>query len=108
MNSFKILLKNFTKQLLKIRVIKCLFFFTWLPCFHKPNLNMAYLHENTYQSDKKTPKHIQAYGFNILMEIRLVPLLLRKRRALIFLLHLRSVFYIVSRLFFFSDVLNIF
>lgn len=55
MNSFKILLKNFTKQLLKIRVIKCLFFFTWLPCFHKPNLNMAYLHENTYQSDKKTP-----------------------------------------------------
>lgn len=59
-----------------------------------------YLHENTYQSDKKA-LNIQAYGFNILMEIRFVPLPLRKRRALVFLLHLRCVFHILSSLFFF-------
>lgn len=31
----------------------------------------TYLHENIYQNDKNP--HIQAYGFNILMEITLVP-----------------------------------
>lgn len=83
-NSFKILLKIY-QAFTKHKTVKIFSHsFTLQPSPQKQNLTPAsicmYLHEDSYQTYKN---QIQAYGFNNLMEISLVPTCCSEKQCLI-------------------------